>query len=387
MTKNLATLSKQIEKQETKSKPNASKSVGVFLQSLHNQKETKDIVPKEPAPLPRKPVNPLDELKWGQDTFFLGDSVFSMMMQVEEIKKKFEMMKELNFRHKIKDKATVGTLYDRSKKQVLIAVPPCRTVVLSIGSQDLCGSDLKTLKEYSKAEVRKRNEPKLKEKARHIKAMIQKLNNMDRNVIYIVPATSVQRQEVFEQFEEILTDVVDDLPYPAFKMLNLPELIRSTSYQFDFKEEHLKAWYGEDLQKSVLSDFGCLRLLDAIKRTIWSKNKKSIGKNLNPNEVRVIGPDEPAIPCPRCTRLHSGGPDSCRSKSMTCRKCGQVGHFYLVHDETDTEFQKVIVQTLGIDIYNNPTNNGVPDHEQPPHPIVPTENLNDWYQTNSEFNY
>ena len=92
MTKNLATLSKLIEKQEEKAKPNASKSVGVFLQNLHQKENApaREAVQKEPYSVVREPVNALDELKWGQNTFFLGDSVFSMMMQVEEIKKKFD---------------------------------------------------------------------------------------------------------------------------------------------------------------------------------------------------------------------------------------------------------------------------------------------------------
>ena len=43
---------------------------------------------------------------------------------------------------------------------------------------------------------------------------------------------------------------------------------RSTLCEFDNnKEEHLKAWFGDDFQKSILSDYGCLRLMDAIKRT------------------------------------------------------------------------------------------------------------------------
>jgi hypothetical protein len=95
-----------------------------------------------------------------------------------------------------------------------------------IGSQDLFqDTSLITLKQASLEEVKFRNKSKLKGKASQIKAMIGKLLKADKQVVYIVPATSVQRKEVFDQFEEILTEVLADLPFPAFKLLKLPLLM------------------------------------------------------------------------------------------------------------------------------------------------------------------
>merc|ERR1712172_464681 len=93
---------------------------------------------------------------------------------------------------------------------------------------------------------------------------------MNYQVIFIVPATSIQRIEVFSQFEEILQEVLEDLAFPQFKMLNFPELIRSTRTEFQSNEEYLNAWW-DDLQKATLSEYGCRRLMEAIKRTVWSK--------------------------------------------------------------------------------------------------------------------
>jgi len=84
---------------------------------------------------------------------------------------------------------------------------------------------LMTLQKGSLEEVKLKNKSKLKEKAGHIKAMAQKLMQMGYSVIFIVPATSIQRIEVFSQFEEILQEVFQDVAFPQFKMLNFPELM------------------------------------------------------------------------------------------------------------------------------------------------------------------
>ena len=158
---------------------------------------------------------------------------------------------------------------------------------------------LLTLKKASLEEVKLKNKSKLKEKAGHIKAMAEKLMmKMNYQVIFIVPATSIQRIEVFSQFEEILQEVLEDLAFPQFKMLNFPELMyyyyhfdylglfiyllfwpfvigfddfflifrRSTRTEFQSNEEYLSAWW-DDLQKATLSEYGCRRLMEAIKRT------------------------------------------------------------------------------------------------------------------------
>jgi len=365
MTKELSSLTKMIEKQEEKSRPSPNASMGVFLQNLHTgkQKNPKKTVFEgpEPEPLPppikRPPVNPLDELKWGQNTYLIGDYIFNTLKEVDDIKEQMKKMESLNFSiyKKNKDKETIGRLFDRSRNQVLFALPNnVQKVIISIGRQDMFDESLLTLKKASLEEVKLKNKSKLKEKAGHIKAMAEKLMmKMNYQVIFIVPATSIQRIEVFSQFEEILQEVLEDLAFPQFKMLNFPELIRSTRTEFQSNEEYLNAWW-DDLQKATLSEYGCRRLMEAIKRTVWCKNKSKLNNfHIKVEAVRLLEPDEPVHPCPRCTRLHQGGPDSCRSKNMLCRKCGLIGHFVDVHDIIDGEFRQIIVQTLGVDIYAN----------------------------------
>lgn len=365
MTKELSSLTKMIEKQEEKSRPSPNASMGVFLQNLHTgkQKNAKKPVfegpePESlPPPIKRPPVNPLDELKWGQNTYLIGDYIFNTLKEVDDIKEQMKKMESLNFSiyKKNKDKETIGRLFDRSRNQVLFALPNnVQKVIISIGRQDMFDESLLTLKKASLEEVKLKNKSKLKEKAGHIKAMAEKLMmKMNYQVIFIVPATSIQRIEVFSQFEEILQEVLEDLAFPQFKMLNFPELIRSTRTEFQSNEEYLNAWW-DDLQKATLSEYGCRRLMEAIKRTVWCKNKSKLNNfHIKVEAVRLLEPDEPVHPCPRCTRLHQGGPDSCRSKNMLCRKCGLIGHFVDVHDIIDGEFRQIIVQTLGVDIYAN----------------------------------
>ena len=151
MTKELSSLTKMIEKQEEKSKkqeeksrPSPNASMGVFLQNLHTGKQKNAKKPvfegPEPEPLPppikRPPVNPLDELKWGQNTYLIGDYIFNTMKEVDDIKEQMKKMESLNFSiyKKNKDKETIGRLFDRSRNQVLFALPNnVQKVIISIG--------------------------------------------------------------------------------------------------------------------------------------------------------------------------------------------------------------------------------------------------------------
>ena len=145
MTKELSSLTKMIEKQEEKSRPSPNASMGVFLQNLHtgNQKNSSkkpvfEGPEREPLPPPikRPPVNPLDELKWGQNTYLIGDYIFNIMKEVDDIKEQMKKMESLNFSiyKKNKDKETIGRLFDRSRNQVLFALPNnVQKVIISIG--------------------------------------------------------------------------------------------------------------------------------------------------------------------------------------------------------------------------------------------------------------
>jgi len=140
----------------------------------------------------------------------------------------------------------------------------------------------------------------------------------------------------------------------------------------------LKTWY-DDLQKATLSEYGCRRLMEAIKWTVWSRNKDKLNNFSKPNaEVRILRHGEPAFPCPRCTRLHQGGPDNCRSKNMVCKRCGVIGHFVDVHDVEDAEFRKLIVQTLEVDVFGTtPVDVNAPLEAPQP---APMPNMDSWYQ-------
>merc|ERR1712029_666400 len=296
-----------------------------------------DKAPIDNKPIVRQPVDELDELKWAKDSYFIGDGLIGRLEKVPDIKEKLDKMKkELNLRLKSKDKERVCYLYDRSRKQLKAPVhSTVKKVVLSIGSQDLFTDPLLTLKQASKQEVKEANESKLKERATHIKALIQALmgKNMEKKVVYIIPTTCIERKEVFEHFEEIITETLKDLPFPNFKLINFPELIRETP-------EPLNTWF-DDLKNGILSEYGCRRLFESIKRTVWSNSRQANLLTRKDVDVQILGPDDNANPCPRCTKLHPGGPDNCKSKNKGCRRCGLAGHYVDVHDVEDPEFKKI----------------------------------------------
>ena len=234
MSKHVANLTKLIEKQAEKSKPNASKSMGVFVQNLQkvdSKTETNGTVKEKPEeqPIVRPPVDELDEFRWAENAFFIGDGLITRLLDnIPEVKEKLELLKrKLNVRSKAKDKEKVSTLYEMSSGKLKVPLPPkVEKVILSIGSQDLFeDKSFLTLKEASLEEVKQANKSGLKKKASQIKALIQKLLSMNKKVVFIIPSTCVQRKEVFQHFEEIVTEVLQDLPFPTFKLLNFPDLM------------------------------------------------------------------------------------------------------------------------------------------------------------------
>ena len=65
-----------------------------------------------------------------------------------------------------------------------------------------------------------------------------------------------------------------------------------------------------------------------------------------------------------------------------CRRCGLAGHYVDVHDITDPEFRKLIVQTIGVDIYGDTDMAGIENGQEPllamPNQLNPNT-LSDWY--------
>lgn len=102
--------------------------------------------------------------------------------------------------------------------------------------------------------------------------------------------------------------------------------------------------------------------------------------------------------------MHPGGPDNCKSKNKVkqnrffksvlqvnqnsgiffqgCRRCGLAGHYVDVHDITDPDFKKLIVQTIGVDIYGDTDMTGIENGQEPllamPNQLNPNT-LSDWY--------
>merc|ERR1712020_5074 len=116
---------------------------------------------------------------------------------------------------------------------------------------------------------------------------------------------------------------MDDLPFPAFRMLNLSNLMKSTMAQFSGPEQMFETWLS-DTSTLNLSAYGTRRLFDALKKAMWATNKKSLETTAYLNSK---APSLAQQKCPRCTRFHTGGAELCKSKDKICRVCGKLGHF------------------------------------------------------------
>ena len=104
----------------------------------------------------------------------------------------------------------------------------CLKIAISIGATDILeakSEHIKTLKEGPRVEVTRHNLPTLQHMAKSVKDMIQKLLAMDKFVLLLIPLYGSQRREVFDQWQNVLKETMDDLPFPAFRMLNLSSLM------------------------------------------------------------------------------------------------------------------------------------------------------------------
>lgn len=82
--------------------------------------------------------------------------------------------------------------------------------------------------------------------------------------------------------------------------------------QFSSPDQMFETWL-TDAEKLCLSAYGTRRLWDALKKAMWAPNKKSLETGLYLNSK---GPSLLQQKCPRCTRFHPGGADTCKSKNM-----------------------------------------------------------------------
>ena len=91
---------------------------------------------------------------------------------------------------------------------------------------------------------------------------------------------------------------------------------------------------------------------------ILEKPRKSCGGAPSSENTRgfkaALIPNPAEWPCPRCTRRHPhAGVEECRSLGKMCRRCGKVGHSTEVHDVTDPHYRQLIVNTLGINLWDD----------------------------------
>ena len=87
---------------------------------------------------------------------------------------------------------------------------------------------------------------------------------------------------------------------------------KSTLSQFSSPEQMFDTWLSDNATLS-LSAFGTRRLFDALKKAMWATNKKSLETELY---LKITGPSLMQQKCPRCTRFHVGGADTCKSRNM-----------------------------------------------------------------------
>ena len=99
---------------------------------------------------------------------------------------------------------------------------------ISIGATDILeakSEHIKTLAEGPLNEIKRHNLPTLQYMAKGVKDMVQKLLAMDKLVILLIPLYGKMRREVFDQWQTVLKETMDDLPFPSFRMLNLQNLM------------------------------------------------------------------------------------------------------------------------------------------------------------------
>ena len=104
---------------------------------------------------------------------------------------------------------------------------------------------------------------------------------------------------------------------------------KSTEAQFQSHEQMFSTWLENPvpsestnripepkIKQLELSAYGTRRLFDALKKAMWTTNKKSLETTAYLNSK---APSLAQQKCPRCTRFHTGGADLCKSKDKVCQ--------------------------------------------------------------------
>lgn len=336
-------------------KPPVVNSVALCLKSLKEPEA--DLQEPQRSVHAQKPQRSAEvDLNWASNTLLVGDALWLSLtsgqvpdVTAEVLKLEAEVKFKVSCIKKDDLKVMLDDLYDLERDKILFALPPkVKKVVVSIGSADLFNPALLTLSQASLETLKAKNRPWLQAKADQLKAMVQKLIGLGKQVVYVVPFHRFPRREIFKHWQQILEETLDG---GDLKVISLPDLMASTEHEAKSKQDHVKMWF-EDPKAASLTPYATRRLFDSVKKTLMNQRLFT------------------APVCPRCTRVHAGGPDKCKSKDKTCRQCGKVGHFVEVHDVTDPEFRRRIVDTIGIDIFGQ----GL---ETPA--AAPIKLLDDWY--------
>ncbi|TRY62709.1 hypothetical protein TCAL_00874 [Tigriopus californicus] len=282
---------------------------------------------------------------WAHNLFLLGDEVWMSLHSAPEVQAEIrDLGPSQNLRINCRKGESLVRLYDRQRRKILFALPPRTShVALSIGSADLLSGDLLTLQEASLEEVRRRNEPKLRDLARHALELATGLVGQRKSVSILLPPQGSHRIEIFKHWEDILLREVDNLKEPRLTILNLPVVMRATLTDFPSHADFIQAWF-RNPQANLLSDFGARRLFDLLKRTCSPGSVPTVMAN---NRRK----SETSVECLRCLRHHIGGEGACQSKERVCRRCGEMGHFADVHDVTDETLQERITEVIAINLF------------------------------------
>ena len=267
---------------------------------------------------PPKPPDPLEEIRWGENMVLVGDTFWRSFLRLDDVKIIVDKMeKGVRFRINAgRDNEVIRRLYDSNREKILFALPPkVKNVGISIGATDILeakSEHIKTLREGPLAEVKRHNLPTLQYMAKTVKDMIQKLLAMDKFVLLLIPLYGSQRREVFDQWQNVLKETMDDLPFPQFRILNLSDLMKSTLAQFSGPQQMFETWLS-NTSALTLSAYGTRRLFDALKKAVWATSKKSLESGMY---LKNTTPSPMQQKCPRCLRFHQGGPDTCKSRNM-----------------------------------------------------------------------
>merc|ERR1719483_1647350 len=322
--------------------------------------------------LPHQIDHEFEEMKWGLNMALIGDGHWKSFNIVDDIHNIVTRMeKKVNLRVMGKEGETLSRMYDEQRECLISALPTrCYKVGISVGTYDLKDNSLITLKEASMEEVRRRNEPKLMNKATLLRDLVSKLIAQNKSVVIMIPPHGEERIELHHHWEEILLATLKDIRFPKLRLLNMAQVMRSTMSEFRNNDDYLDMWLSPTPKpRRYLSAYGTRRMFYALRQTITAKSPQAAGMAGWPEcgqsnnlalpspavgaPVAACIPNPADFPCPRCTRHHPGGQDKCKSIDKLCRKCNNVGHFTEVHDITDPMYMQLIVNTLGINLWGD----------------------------------